>query len=379
MNLVKSKNPKNLIKLSIIIPTYNEAENIKLVVPRLFQTLNGEDINAEVIVVDDDSPDGTADVALAMADRYFIKVHVRKKERGLATAVMKGFELAKGDICVVIDADLSHPVEKIPEMIKPIIEGKSDVTVGSRYINGGGCENWPLLRRVISKGAGLLARGVTNLTDPTSGFMALRKSIIDGVKLDPVGWKIVLEVIVKTNSRFTEIPIVFADRQKGESKLNFKAQKDYLYHLWKLYNFKYSNIFQFIKFCIVGLSGLFIDTAMLVSSVEIFYLDPRFAAVFAFIVAVSWNYLFNRLWTFETAKYTKVTKSYLSFVSVCFLGLGIRIGIMHLLIEYAGMGKRPWYVLASFLGIVSATIFNFLGSKYVAFKNIQQMRKKNAK
>ena len=270
---------------------------------------------------------------------------------------------------MVMDADLSHPVEKIPDMIQPILQGKCDATVGSRYVVGGGAQNWPLLRKIISKGAGLLAKGVTGLSDPTSGFMALRKSILEGITLDPLGWKIVLEVIVKTKSRVMEIPIVFADREEGESKLGLKAQVDYLRHLGRLYAYRYPLFFEFVKFCLVGLTGLVVDTAVLVSLVDHVSLDPRFAAVFAFAAAVSWNYLFNRIWAFESGRSAPVSRSYVFFVSICLGGLGVRIGVMHLLIEYAGMGVKPWYILASFVGIAAATIFNFLGSRYVAFKS----------
>jgi dolichol-phosphate mannosyltransferase len=161
---------------------------------------------------------------------------------------MKGFELARGEICVIMDADLSHPVDKIPEMINPIVQGNCEATVGSRYIDGGDFENWSLIRKIVSKGSGILALGLTKLSDPTSGFMAIRKSVLEGIKLDPIGWKIVLEVIVKTNSRFKEIPIVFTARQFGKSKLDFRVQKEYLLHLWRLYLYKYPNIFQFVKF-----------------------------------------------------------------------------------------------------------------------------------
>lgn len=356
--------------ISIILPTYNESENIKLIIPRIFKVLNDEDIRGEVIVIDDDSPDGTADIALTLVDRYPVRVHVRKSARGLATAVMKGFELAEGDICIVMDADLSHPVQKIPDMIRPILEHQCDITVGSRYVAEGGYEDWSLIRRIVSKGAGLLARGVTKLSDSTSGFMAVRKNVLEGIKLGPIGWKIVLEVIVKTNSQFLEVPIVFTDREKGKSKLDAKAQMDYLRHLWRLYCYKYINIFQFMKFCIVGFSGLFVDTAVLVSFVELLSADPRFAAIFAFIAAVSWNYIFNRFWAFDFGRTTKFASSYISFVTICGIGLGVRIGVMHLLIEYAGMGKGLWYILASILGIISATILNFFGSKYVAFSKI---------
>jgi dolichol-phosphate mannosyltransferase len=268
-----------------------------------------------------------------------------------------------------MDADMSHPVEKIPDMIQPILQGKCDATVGSRYVVGGGAQNWPLLRKIISKGAGLLAKGVTGLSDPTSGFMALRKSILEGITLDPLGWKIVLEVIVKTKSRVMEIPIVFADREEGESKLGLKAQVDYLRHLGRLYAYRYPLFFEFVKFCLVGLTGLVVDTAVLVSLVDHVSLDPRFAAVFAFAAAVSWNYLFNRIWAFESGRSAPVSRSYVFFVSICLGGLGVRIGVMHLLIEYAGMGVKPWYILASFVGIAAATVFNFLGSRYVAFKS----------
>lgn len=356
--------------LSIILPTYNEAENLELIIPMLSKLLNDENISGEIIVVDDNSPDGTKDVARHLANEYPVVVHVRKNERGLATAVMKGFELAKGDICVVMDADLSHPVEKLPEMIRPILQGQCDATVGSRYIAKAGCDNWPLMRRIVSKGSGLLAKGVAKLSDPTTGFMAVRKKILAGVKLDPIGWKIVLEIIVKTNSQFKEIPIIFSDRKLGESKLDLKAQKDYLLHLWKLYCHKYPDIFQFIKFCFVGLSGLFVDTAVLVSLVEFVSFDARLAAIFAFLTAVSWNYILNRIWTFELGQKTNISYSYISFVMICVLGFGVRIGVMHLLIQYASMGKRPWYILASILGILGGTIFNFFGSKYISFSKV---------
>jgi dolichol-phosphate mannosyltransferase len=281
--------------------------------------------------------------------------------------VIEGFRLAQGDVFVVMDADLSHPAEKIPDMIRPILEGKCDATVGSRYVVGGGAQNWPILRRIASRGAGLLAKGVTTLSDPTSGFMAVRKSSLEGALLDPLGWKIVLEVVVKTQARVMEIPIVFGDRVEGRSKLGPRAQVDYLRHLGKLYAYRYPQVLEFFKFCLVGFTGLVVDTAVLVSLVDHASMDPRFAAVFAFAAAVSWNYLFNRIWAFRAGRSTPISSSFIFFVSICLGGLGVRIGVMHLLIVYAGMGVKPWYILASFIGIAAATVFNFLGSKYVAF------------
>jgi len=353
--------------ISIILPTYNEIDNIKIIIPKIAEVLDREGLQWEIIVVDDDSPDGTASMAEEYGKKYHVKVCVRKTDRGLSKSVIKGFELAEGDICLVMDADLSHPVEKIPDMVKPIILNECDASVGSRNIPGGECGEWPLLRRVMSKIAGYMAKGVTSMSDPTSGFMAIRRSILDNIDIDPLGWKIVLEVIVKAQPMIKEIPILFSERKKGKSKLGIKAQIDYLHHLWKLYSFKYPGVTQFIKFCLVGISGIFLDTAVLVLLVELFYFDPRLAAVFAFTAAVSWNYLFNRTWTFNHGAGTKIVHTYITFVMVCIIGLGIRIGVMHLLIKYAGMRESPWYILASLLGIAAATIFNFLGSKYLVF------------
>ena len=356
--------------ITVILPTFNEARNIGCIVPALTEVFQKQGIVGEILIVDDSSPDGTAELASALADKYPVRVHVRKTERGLSKAVIEGFKLAKGDICIVMDADMSHPVEKIPAMIKPIVQQQCDATVGSRYIPGGGTEKWPLWRKVLSRSAGLLARGVTTLSDPTSGFMAIRKNVLNGTPLDPRGWKIVLEVAVKTNPRILEVPIIFKERQEGESKLGVRAQMEYIHHLWRLYEHKYPSILEFFKFCLVGLSGLFVDTAVLVALVGRFSLDPRFAAVFAFLAAVSWNYIFDRSWAFKIGRSIKVPYSYISFIVICLFGFGIRVGVMHLFIEYAGMGKSPWYILSSIIGIVAATVFNYFGTKYIVFSKI---------
>jgi len=358
--------------VSIILPTYNEAPNMRLIIPALSKIFEDAGLDGEILVMDDNSPDGTAEAAEAFAGSHPVKVHVRKEERGLSRAVIEGFHRATGEVCVVMDADLSHPVEAIPSLVRPILDGGCDVTVGSRYVAGGGSEDWSWTRKFVSRSAGMLAKGVTSLSDPTSGFMAVRKSVLDGVNLDPLGWKIVLEVVVKANGRIQEIPIVFADRQAGESKLGFKAQVDYLHHLWHLYCHRFPAIKQFIKFCLVGFSGLFVDTAILVALVDRLLLDPRLAAVFAFLGAASWNYLFNRIWSFRSVPSMNILSGYLTFVFVCLAGLGIRVGVMHVLIEYAGMGRSPWYVLASLIGIGVATLFNFLGSKFVVFSRKTQ-------
>ncbi len=225
--------------LSVILPTFNEARNIARIIAALAKVLSDGAIEGEVIVVDDDSPDGTARIASGLSESCPVSVRVRTGTRGLSRAVIEGFGLARGDVCVVMDADLSHPVERIPDLIAPIREGTCDIVVGSRYMTGGGAPDWPWRRKLFSRAAGLLARGVIPLSDPTSGFMAVRKDTLRGIELDPLGWKIVLEVVVRSKARVREIPIVFRDRTQGQSKFGVRAQVDYLRQLRRLYAFRY--------------------------------------------------------------------------------------------------------------------------------------------
>lgn len=225
--------------ISIVLPTYNEIDNINIIILKIVEVCEREGFNGEIIVVDDNSPDGTADAPESLSLEFPVRVYVRKTDRGLSKSVIKGFELARNDICVLMDADLSHPVECIPDMVRPIMDGECDMCVGSRYISGGGWTDDNPFRGIMSRFAGFLAKGVTTLSDPTSGFMAIRKGILDNISIDPLGWKIVLEIAVKARPRIREIPILFSKRNSGGSKLGISAEFDYLHHLWKLYCYKF--------------------------------------------------------------------------------------------------------------------------------------------
>lgn len=226
--------------ITLVIPTYNEAGNVPVLVDRIFDIYNQNNLDGRVIVVDDDSPDETWKVAEGLKDKYpKLEVVRRIDKRGLSSAVLDGFEMADTDIVGVIDADLSHPPEKIPELVDPIIKGDADFTLGSRYIDQGGTENWPWSRKISSKVATIAALGLTRVKDPMSGFFFLRKDLIDGVELSPKGFKIGLEILVRSKcKKVKEIPIVFRDREYGESKLSSKVIVDYLIHVSKLYIYK---------------------------------------------------------------------------------------------------------------------------------------------
>jgi dolichol-phosphate mannosyltransferase len=226
--------------ITLVIPTYNESGNIAILVAKVFEVFNDNNLNGHVIVVDDDSPDQTWKVAEDLRDTYpKLQVLRRQDKRGLSSAVLDGFTMANTDIIGVIDADLSHPPEKIPELVAPIIKGEADFTLGSRYIDQGGTQNWPLKRRFSSKIATLAVLGLTKVKDPMSGFFFLKKDLIKNVELSPKGFKIGLEILVRGNcEKVIEVPIVFLDRKYGESKLSSNVIVDYLIHVSKLYLYK---------------------------------------------------------------------------------------------------------------------------------------------
>ena len=224
------------LALSVVIPTYNEREGIEDTIKKITDTFQQAGINGEVIVVDDDSPDKTWKFCQSIQDGYPLQVIRRTGERGLSSAVIRGWQDARGKILGVMDADGSHDERALPAMVKALENNEIQLAVGSRYVPGGDTPGWPWIRRFISKFAVSLALPVSSLKDATAGFCLFRREVIDGVKLDPVGWKIVLEVFVKGNYRdFREFPITFRDREKGQSKLGNKAVLNYLEHLLKLW------------------------------------------------------------------------------------------------------------------------------------------------
>ncbi|MCC6052466.1 MAG: polyprenol monophosphomannose synthase [Fervidicoccaceae archaeon] len=223
--------------LSIIIPTYNEAENISELILRIEKSLTGVDF--EIIIVDDNSPDGTADIAQKLGEEYSnIKVIKRKGKLGLASAVLEGMRLANGKFIAVMDADLQHPPELLPLMLEKAYKGY-DLIIASRYIKGGSIEYWSISRRIISFGAIFLAHllfpKIKNIKDPISGFFMFKREIVKNIHLNPRGFKILLEILVKGNYQsVVEVPYPFRERRKGKSKLNSKEIINYVIHLLKL-------------------------------------------------------------------------------------------------------------------------------------------------
>jgi dolichol-phosphate mannosyltransferase len=356
------------LAVSVVLPTYNESESLPVMVPRIAQALAAAGIAGEVIVVDDNSPDGTAEVARKLAELWPVRVLKRVDERGLATAVLAGFAMSQAEVCVVMDADGSHPVDALPGMVRMVLDDKADVVVGSRHVPGGGSRDWPVFSQFKSKLAASLALGVTSMTDPTTGFLAARRDLLSRLDLDPVGWKIVLEIVVKAAPvRVAEVPIIFIDRELGVSKQSLGVFSQYLTHLAKLYAYRYPSLAELVKFCVVGVFGMCVDLATVIALKEKFALDTRLCAVAGFTVAVTSNFVLNRKYTFARARELPLLFSYATYVGTNLAGLAIRMLTIQALIAMAGMDEGRSYVFTNFVGIMLATLINFVGAKYFAF------------
>lgn len=230
------------VEVSVVIPTLRERDSLERLLPKLFGILDAAGISAEVVIVDDNSCDGTFCLCASLAAEHNLRLITRTDERGLSSAVLRGLREAVGEICVVMDADLSHPPEAVPALVEAARSPFCDVAIGSRYIAGGSAdERWSTYRRLNSRVATFLAVGLTRAKDPLAGFFAVRRSTLErAAELRPLGYKILLELIVRCDCRrMVEVPIHFQDRALGKSKLSAAQQWLYLRHLARLYAARY--------------------------------------------------------------------------------------------------------------------------------------------
>lgn len=228
--------------LALVVPTYNERDRLTELVRAIFDVYTAAGIEGELVIVDDNSPDGTGRLADELAGRYPIRVLHRAGKLGLGTAVIDGFDASEAEIVGVIDADLSHPPDLVPRMLRAMQDARADVVVGSRYIPGGGTKNWETSRVLMSTFACLLARGLTPVKDVTSGFFLIRRDLARGVTISAGGFKICLELLIRSAPKLViEVPYVFTGRTAGESKMNLKEAMGYLKQLRDLRAYKRSH------------------------------------------------------------------------------------------------------------------------------------------
>jgi len=346
--------------ISIIIPTYNERDNLLPLVHKIHAALSGYNYN--ILFVDDSSSDGTAELASTLSNKYPARVIIRHHERGLASAVVHGLRHASGDVLVVMDADLQHPPQVLEDMLKALHSG-ADLVIASRYVKGGSCEGWGLGRRVISKGAIFLAHlllpRTRQISDPMSGFFLLRKSVVSGADLKPTGYKILLEVLlVGQFQNVAEVPYCFRVRERGESKLSTRQQIDYLKHLLSLMR-RTGELTRFLKFCLVGASGMLVNEGLLWILRWFAGLPLALSSAISIETSIISNFTLNDFFTFPDRRAVG-TRSFLrrlrQFNVVSLVGLGINIGMLLLLSTVFNLH----YLLSNLVGIAVALLWNYL-------------------
>lgn len=352
----------NLQRISVVVPTYNERENIV----ELIERLESLKLNIEIIVVDDNSPDNTAEEAMKLNEKYGnIKVLKRPGKLGLGSAIADGIKNASGDYIVIMDADLQHPPEKLTDLYNALENG-ADLAIASRYVKGGNVEGWSIYRKIISKGATLIAHlllpETKKVKDPLSGFFAFKRLSLKDFKPSTRSYKVLLELLHYTkdnNIKIVEVPFVFSKRKKGESKLSFNEILHYLKLVLKL------NEYRIIKFMIVGASGILVNEGILYYLVEnglkIFYASP-----IAIEVSIVSNHILNHLWTFkmrESKNIINYLRSLIKYHMSVVLGAIINyVGLM----VFAALGFH--YLISNILAILLGFISNYLFSEHVVWK-----------
>lgn len=354
--------------LSLVVPTYNERASLPGVLKALSTLLDRALPHAyELVVVDDNSPDRTWEVAESLqASLPQLKVIRREGEKGLATAVRDGWKESQGEILGAIDGDLQHPPEVVLDLLDRIQAG-ADLAIGSRNIEGGGVSEWSLARRVVSRGAQLLGLLVLpgvlgQVSDPMSGFFLVRRAAIADRALEPVGYKILLEVMARGRiARISEVGYVFQERQEGESKVSWQHYVEYLVHLGRL-RLALWPVGRFLQFALVGGSGVLVDMTCLFALHDASLLGwPLLPSKFlAAECAILNNFLLNDRWTFadrsrQQRRFAQTGKRWLKFNLICALGLLLNLAILQVLTQ--GLGLH--YLLGNAVAIALVTFWNF--------------------
>jgi dolichol-phosphate mannosyltransferase len=354
------------IYFSLVIPTYNECKNVKIIVEKLSQLLDGTiPGDYELIVVDDDSPDRTWEVALSLTPDYpQLRVMRREHERGLSTAVIRGWQVARGEVLGVIDADLQHPPETLLQLLAEIKRG-ADLAAASRHVAQGGVSDWSVIRRFLSRGAQtvglvILPGVVGRVSDPMSGYFMVRRSCIAGKTMNPAGYKILIEVLGRGDIRWIgEVGYVFQERQEGESKVTWKQYIEYLRHLLRL-RFARWPMGKFLRFAVVGFSGVFVNMGVLYVLRDILNLELTRSLIVAAELAIISNFLWNDLWTFGDISKRQPSKRQrfkrlLKFNTICLMGLIVNVLLVNLMFNVFGMNEY----LANLIAIAVVTLWNF--------------------
>jgi dolichol-phosphate mannosyltransferase len=319
----------------------------------------------ELIVVDDDSPDGTWSIALELANTYpQLQVLRRTTERGLATAVIRGWQAARGEVLGVIDADLQHPPEVLSQLWAKISQG-ADLALASRNVEGGGVSEWSFLRRILSRGAQILGlivlpEVIGRVSDPMSGYFLVRRSAIAGPVLSPLGYKILIETVGRGQiDKIAEVGYEFQERQSGDSKVTSRQYWEYIGHLLSL---RWSRSGRLLRFLAVGLSGVVVDMTILylLTDIRTLHLPLTRSAIVAGEVAIINNFIWNDRWTFRSQSLQQkgrrqMLRRFLKFNLVCLMGLILKALFLNLFFNVLHLNQY----ISNFIAIALVTVWNY--------------------
>ena len=352
------------LSVSLILPTRNEASNIEEAVARAEKVLSY--YAYEIIIVDDDSPDGTADIARRIAsENVRVRCIQRKGRRGLASACIEGALSAAGEVVVVMDADLQHDESILPKLIEPVLKGEADISVGTRYDGEGGTDNWSETREAQSEFATGLARRFLNvsLSDPMSGFFAIRAEDFRALipRLSGRGFKILLDLVFAgpKDLRVNEVPFVFRGRENGESKLDAPTAVQFL---MMLYDRVFGHLVpaRFALFAFVGGLGVLVHMFVLTAVFQwagASFLVGQSAAVMA---AMTFNFFLNNMLTFSDVrlKGLALLRGWIVFCLVCGLGAIANVGVA----SYLFSETNVMWTISALTGILIGAVWNYVMS-----------------
>lgn len=356
--------------LSVVVPTYNEAQNVPLLVERLERVLEGT--RWEVVFVDDDSPDGTAAVAQGLArTRDNVRCLVRVGRRGLSRAVIEGILSTSAPTIAVMDADLQHDESILPRLVQALDGPGVDVAVGSRYLDGGeASRGLDAQRQRLSRLATWLAATTlkVRLRDPMSGYFALRRTTFDDVvhRLSGEGYKILLDILASSRRglQVAEVPYQFGPRAAGASKLDSAVLWEYAI---LLLDKKIGHVVsaRFLMFAAVGASGVLVHLAVLTAAYRGLLLPFAVAQGAATVVAMTSNYALNNLFTYRDRRHRGLgwLGGLLSFYAICGVGVLANVGVASTLFA----GQTDW-LLAALAGAVVGTAWNYFASSVVTWR-----------
>jgi dolichol-phosphate mannosyltransferase len=354
--------------LAVIIPTFNESANVRPLLDKLSRALVG--INWEAVFVDDNSPDGTADLVrqIGLTNRNVRVVH-RIGRRGLSSAVIEGMLATSAPVLAVIDGDMQHDETILPQLMAKITKGEADVAIGTRYSAGGSVGEWDQSRQRISQFATQLGQWAlkTTVSDPMSGFFVLARPTLMAAmpKLSGVGFKILLDIISSspTPLRVAEVPYRFRVREAGESKIGALVAMEYGSLLLDKTIGRYVPV-RLINFLAVGGMGVVVHLAMLGTMLSA-GLSFMYANVMAVMLAMTFNFFLNNVFTYRDRqlKGWKMLQGLLTFYAVCSIGGIANVGIG----TWVNAQEARWW-LAGMAGVVIGAVWNFAASSFVTWK-----------